>query len=95
MVRKAWWDAILLAYKHSDRCPMRMPLEMRITGGSDIIMAPQRGNALGTCSIEVLTLQPCASIWKPFAQQVLDAWVSYTDLDGKFLNARPHWAKEW
>ena len=25
-------------------------------GGSDVIMAPQRGNALGTCSIEVLTL---------------------------------------
>lgn len=48
-IQQAWWDAILLTYANNQTCPMRMPLEMRIMGGSDIIMAPQRGNELGTC----------------------------------------------
>lgn len=96
IVQRAWWDAILEVYKHSDTCPMRMPLEMRIMGGSDVIMAPQRGNGpLGTCSIEVLTLHSASEIWTPFAQKVLDKWMSYTDTQGKQLNTRPHWAKEW
>ena len=73
---------------------MRMPLEMRIMGGSDVIMAPQRGNTMGTCSIEVLTLQNCKDIWQPFAQDVLDKWMGYKH-EGKFLRTRPHWAKEW
>lgn len=95
-VQQAWWDAILLTYKNSDKCPMRMPLEMRIMGGSDVIMAPQRGNSLGTCSIEVLTLHSAKNIWGPFAQSVLDKWVALKDPStGKRLKIRPHWAKEW
>ena len=75
---------------------MRMPLEMRIMGGSDVTMAPQARNTLGTCSIEILTLQTCKDIWIPFAQEVLDLWMDYKDPDtGKLLNIRPHWAKEW
>ncbi len=38
--QQAWWDAILTCYRHADKCPQRMPLEMRIMGGSEIIMAP-------------------------------------------------------
>ena len=95
VVQRAWWDAILTVYKHTDTCPMRMPLEMRIMGGSDVIMAPQRYNTLGTCSIEVLTLHSASHLWVPFAQEVLDKWMSYTDRNGKKLNTRPHWAKEW
>jgi hypothetical protein len=98
VVQRAWWDAILKVYepKHRENCPMRMPLEMRIMGGSNIIMAPQRHNALGTCSIEVLTLHSASDIWVPFGQEVVDTWMSYTDPNtGKKLNSRPHWAKEW
>ncbi|KAI9159147.1 putative xylitol oxidase [Paramyrothecium foliicola] len=97
-VQQAWWDAILLAYdeKNLKTCPMRMPLEIRIMGGSDVIMAPQRGNSLGTCSIEVLTLHSVGKDWPPFAQSVLDKWMALEDPStGQRLKTRPHWAKEW
>ena len=94
IIQTAWWDAIAVAYQNAKECPMRMPLEMRIMGDSNVVMAPQRGNTLGTCSIEVLTLESCKDIWLPFAQQVLDKWMSYT-YKGKPLRTRPHWAKEW
>ncbi|OHF04516.1 hypothetical protein CORC01_00368 [Colletotrichum orchidophilum] len=97
-IQRAWWDAILTAYTEENRakCPMRMPLEMRIMGGSNVVMAPQRGNELGTCSIEVLTLQAASDIWVPFAQQVLDKWMALKDPNTQqLLKTRPHWAKEW
>ncbi|KAF5561301.1 oxidoreductase [Fusarium napiforme] len=51
-VQQAWWNAIVLAYKNSKACPMRIPLEMRIMGVSDVIMALQCGNALGNiCAV--------------------------------------------
>lgn len=96
--QKAWWDAIEIVYRHSNngKAPMRLALEMRITGGSDIKMAPQYGNSLGTCSIEVLTTgnTPTAD-WVAFMQEVADKWLSYTGPDGKPLAVRPHWAKQW
>ncbi|KAF3765100.1 hypothetical protein M406DRAFT_259082, partial [Cryphonectria parasitica EP155] len=95
LVRRAWWDAILECYRHSDTCPQRMPLEMRIMGGSEVIMAPQRGNSLGTCSIEVLTLENAKDLWKPYAEGVLAKWLNYRDGEGKLVRARPHWAKQW
>lgn len=49
-----------------------MPLELRIMGGSNVVMAPQRGNNLGTCAIEVLTLSATSDTWQPFAQAVVD-----------------------
>lgn len=94
-VQKAWWDAILTAYKHTKTCPQRMPLEMRITGFSDVVMAPFRGNNLGTCSIEVLTLEVMKEPWPAYAQEVLDHWMDLKDKDGNYLSTRPHWAKEW
>lgn len=98
LARRAWWDAILKVYawgKEQRKFPMRMPLEMRIMGGSDVVMAPQRGNTLGTCAIEVLTLESCKKDWPAFAQSVLNIWTSYTDEHDRPLDTRPHWAKEW
>ncbi|KAI1394049.1 uncharacterized protein F4822DRAFT_34928 [Hypoxylon trugodes] len=94
-VQKAWWDAILAAYKCKDTCPQRMPLEMRITGPSNVTMAPFRGHNLGSCSIEVLTLQNMEAEWNSYAQYVLDQWMALKDKDGKYLDTRPHWAKDW
>lgn len=95
IVQKAWWDAILKCYEHSDTCPQRMPLEMRIMGGSDVVMAPQRGNHLGTCAIEILTLYSAKEDWIWYAQEVLDRWMALTDSEGRKLRTRPHWAKQW
>ena len=64
--------------------------------GSRITMAPQFGNSLGTCSIEVLTnLNTSPQDWLSFMQQITDKWASYTDANGAKLNVRPHWAKQW
>ena len=87
---------------------MRLPLEMRITGGSSVNIAPQYGNEKhGTCSIEVLT---SANVnheeWVDFMQETVDSWLDLRDDNGKLiypikndkgqlLYIRPHWAKEW
>ncbi|KAJ6118506.1 hypothetical protein N7471_013126 [Penicillium samsonianum] len=98
IVQQAWWDVIKLVYQQAESkddpsSPMRLTLELRIMGGSDVIMAPQRGNSLGTASIEVLTIPDAVADdeWMDFIQKVADIWMSY----GDDLNVRPHWAKEW
>lgn len=76
---------------------MRLALEMRLTGGSDVLLAPQRGNAY-TASIEVLTtLITPQDDWATFMQQIADKWTSYDIRDdyGNVLYPRPHWAKQW
>lgn len=95
-VQQAWWAAVLTAYKYQDTCPQRMPLEMRITGPSHVIMAPFRGHNLGSASIEILTLENMrGKQWQDYAQEVLDHWMDLKDSRGKYLSTRPHWAKEW
>lgn len=95
-VQRAWWDAILTAYKYQDTCPQRMPLEMRITGPSQVIMAPFRGHTLGSASIEILTLENMrGKLWDDYAQEVLNHWMNLKDSRGDYLTTRPHWAKEW
>jgi hypothetical protein len=96
IIQRAWWDVINLVYQDSNS-PMRLTLELRIMSGSDMIMAPQRGNEWGTASVEVLTLPDAVSDgeWSAFCQQVADKWLSYKDSEGNLLNVRPHWAKEW
>ncbi|GJE93853.1 FAD-binding domain-containing protein [Phanerochaete sordida] len=96
LIQRAWWDGIAAMYSRSD-APVRVALEMRLTGGSDVLLAPQRGNS-ATCAIEVLTtpITP-AKQWATFMQTIADRWTSY-DLrneDGSVLHARPHWAKQW
>jgi hypothetical protein len=96
IVQRAWWDVINLVYQDAETggdpsSAMRLALEMRIMSGSDVLLAPQKGNDLGTLSIEVLTLPDAVSDdeWQGFAQKVFDLWTSYGG------NVRPHWAKEW
>lgn len=99
--RRAWWDAIVTVYEwmeKKNKIPMRLPLEMRVMNGSNVTMAPESGNTLGTCCIEVLTVgndlvDPYE--WKSFMQDIVDKWSKYTDFTGKPLNIRPHWAKQW
>lgn len=68
IVRRAWWDVINLVYeeaKHGnpfDNSPMKLLLEMRIIGKSDLILAAQHGNTMGTCCVGVLSVpkyDPC------------------------------------
>ncbi|MDR6318867.1 FAD-binding protein [Actinoplanes couchii] len=93
--RRAWWDALRIIHDSPD-VPLRLTLEMRVTGGSDVLLAPQYGNNFGTCSIEVLTTTVVpAEQWNRFLQRVADAWTSYQDQDGRTLNVRPHWGKQW
>jgi hypothetical protein len=96
IVRRAWWDIINLCYE-DDATPMRLALELRIMGDSEMIMAPQRGNKHGTASIEVLSVPDAVSeeVWVPFLQRVCDLWMGYRDSNGVLLDVRPHWAKEW
>jgi hypothetical protein len=96
IVQRAWWDVINLVYEDAKSggdpsSAMRIALEMRIMNGSDVLMAPQKGNDLGTLSIEILTLPDAVTDdeWHTFGQKVIDMWMG---LGG---NVRPHWAKEW
>jgi hypothetical protein len=97
--QKAWWaviDSIYTRHHTLFDAPMRIALEMRVMGASQITMAPQHGNSLGTCSIEVLTnLRTSSKEWLAFRQEITDAWTSYKDPGGAPLNVRPHWAKQW
>jgi hypothetical protein len=99
LVQRAWWDGITAIYGDSTNVSARIALEMRITGGSSVVMAPQLGNNLGTASIEVITSMPAVEdpngIWLAFKQTLADIWTSYTGPGGEKLNVRPHWAKEW
>ncbi|KAJ7467680.1 hypothetical protein FB451DRAFT_395584 [Mycena latifolia] len=103
VVQRAWWDAINLVYAPEytgsahTTSPMRLTLELRIMGASDLILAPQRGNTHGTASIEVLTVPDSAADkeWAGFSQQIADKWMALQDGNGRVLNVRPHWAKEW
>lgn len=96
IVQRAWWDIINLCYEDDDT-PMRLTLELRIMGDSNIIMAPQNGNTFGTASIEVISIPDAVTDneWVPFLQRVADLWLGYRDAHGDLLNVRPHWAKEW
>jgi hypothetical protein len=75
---------------------LRIVLELRIMRSSEIIMAPQGGNRWTAC-IEVISNLAAGNdgSWEPFIQKLADAWSAYKTPDGKPLNVRPHWAKEW
>lgn len=95
-VQRAWWAAILTAYKYQDTCPQRLPLAMRITGPSQVIMAPCRGHNLGSASIGIQTTGNMrGTLWQNYAQEVLDQWMDLKDSRGDYLATRPHWATEW
>lgn len=98
IARKCWWDIINLVYEVADDAedpssPMRLLLEMRFLGHSDLVLAPYHGNELGTLSIEVLSIPDAVTDgeWNVFLQKVSDRWVERSE--GR--NVRPHIAKEW
>ena len=94
----AWWAVVgeVFRLQQQGKVPMRLVLEMRIMGGSSVTMAPQYGNTLGTCAIEVLTWVNTDPVeWAAFMQTVTDAWARLRDAGGYPLNLRPHWAKSW
>lgn len=95
ITQRAWWDAILMM--EAEPSIVRTALEMRIMGGSDVLLAPQRGNDLGTVCIDIVTtLNTPTDDWAAFCQRLTDKWVSYKDPStGKRLRARPHWCKQW
>jgi hypothetical protein len=71
---------------------------MRLTGTSQILLAPQLNNPLGTISIEVLTTSITPEpAWRSFMQQLTHLWSAYRSPEKgePALNIRPHWAKEW
>ena len=95
ITQRAWWDAILMM--EAEPSTVRIALEMRIMGGSDALLAPQRGNDLGTACVDIVTtLNTPPDNWAAFCQRLTDKWVSYKDPStGERLRARPHWCKQW
>jgi len=102
--QEAWWMVIKAVYDEYDidnkdsnhPLPCRLVMEMRIMGGSDMIMAPQAGNKHGTCSIEILTPNNVDETeFKTFMQKITDEWLAIKDIHGAHLRSRPHWAKQW
>ncbi|KAI5200940.1 hypothetical protein E4T39_05436 [Aureobasidium subglaciale] len=91
-VRKAWWGAVNLVYS-SANSPMRLAMDMRITGDSDIIMSPQRGNIHGTIALEIGSVTDAVTEdeWQAFCQSFVDMLTGLA-LEGRL---RPHWGKEW
>ena len=97
IVSRAWWDAVDLIQKSEERgvFAVDMALELRIMGGSDVLMAPQFGNKHGTLAIEpVSTRIVHKEIWEDFKEELAKVWMSYKDFDGSLLLSRIHWAKE-
>ncbi|KAI5276503.1 hypothetical protein E4T47_00571 [Aureobasidium subglaciale] len=91
-VRKAWRGAVNLVYS-SANSPMRLAMDMRITGDSDIIMAPQRGNSHGTVALEIGSVTDAVTEdeWQAFCQSFVDMLTALAP-EGRL---RPHWGKEW
>ena len=72
-----------------------MALELRIMGGSNVLMAPQYGNKHGTLAIEpVSTRIVHKEVWEDFKEELAKVWMNYKDYDGTPLLSRVHWAKE-
>lgn len=92
-IRKMWYDVINEVRATQDEFPLRTTMEMRVMGGSDIIMAPQNGNKW-TAAIEILTPpQVKEEVWDAFVQKVLDKWTQHKNADGTAVKILPHWAK--
>ena len=97
IVSRAWWDAVHLIQKSEESgvFAVDMALELRVMGGSDVLMAPQFGNKHGTLAIEpVSTRIVHKEIWEDFKEELAKVWMSYKDFDGSLLLSRVHWAKE-
>jgi hypothetical protein len=75
--------------------PLTLSVEMRIIGGSEVILSSQRGNE-ATCSIEVVShniVNP--NEWNHYIQRIFDKLTSLCHRYGVGHGIRPHWAKQW
>jgi hypothetical protein len=91
-VQGIWNDLIKLVnlLKEQGQAPMLVTIEMRVMGGSNIIMAPQYGNKY-TLAIEILSdMSISHEEWISFCDLTMPIFDAYTSFP-----ARPHWAKEW
>ena len=97
---RAWWDIITIYETEQENNKkstqsLMFVLEMRIIGGSDCFMAPNKGNKNGTVTIEMLSTKLIKEeIWEDFMSKVSSKILSYTDHDNNKLNTRFHWAKQ-
>lgn len=97
IVSQAWWDAVDLIEKSEKDgvFAVDMALELRVMGGSNVLMAPQFGNKHGTLAIEpVSTRIVHKEVWEDFKEELAKVWMNYKDYDGTPLLSRVHWAKE-
>ena len=109
VVYEAWWKAENLVYQIGsdlDLSKVNLPIvmEMRIYGGSEVLMCPSKGNDL-TLAIEILCFKDLVydenndknlkEKWNELEQKVFDAWSSIKDHRGNRLKVVPHWAKQW
>lgn len=96
VIQQAWWDAIIASYDDA-RAPMRLTVELRFLGESEMLMAPQRDSKFGVAGIEIVTSTAAVDdgSWAPFVQKLSDKWMALVDQNGATLNTRPHWSKEW
>ena len=93
---RAWWDGVDLIEKSEEAgvFAVDMALELRVMGGSNVLMAPQFGNKHGTLAIEpVSTRIVHKEIWEDFKVELAKIWMNYRDHDGTLLKSRVHWAK--
>jgi hypothetical protein len=94
IVREAWWT-ILCDYYQNPGSPLTIALEMRINGGSEVILSSQRGNE-ATCSIEVLSHSIVkSSAWNAYIQRLMDKLSDVCERYQVRDQIRPHWAKQW
>lgn len=89
-------------YERQAEAPVRIALEMRLTGGSEVLLAPQAGNT-ASASIEFLStlLAEEEGVWHGCVEEAAARWAA-PELDtpnpnvpGGMLRPRPHWAKQW
>ena len=94
VVQLGWWTVqdLIKEYESRGEYPVDMVMEVRLTGGSDVYLAPMYGNEHGTVSIEVASspLVP-VDVWERFKGDLAATWRS--NFEG--LKVRPHWAKEF
>jgi hypothetical protein len=91
-VQAIWYDLIKIIndLKSKNQAPISVGIEMRITSGSDIIMAPQHGNDY-TLAIEVLTdMSTPYEEWVEFCTLIMPIFDRYI-----YKSSKPHWAKDW
>jgi hypothetical protein len=106
LARRAYWDAVKICYEDEHASgAVRIGVEMRMIGDSELTLGPQRGNTNGTASIEIVST-PVAGLehkgeegtggpWRKVVQRIVEGWMKLEGTEGGKINTRVHWAKDW